>query len=428
MAKLQWLKINKFRSVKPGTRLTFSPGYNVPLGHNGTGKTTLLSLVAAVVRSDFSELRDVDFDLQYALYSETSTATISVRNHHEHVANPSAPDLPKRSAFLALEARPTEPVFSAQVNFESQALGTTSIEIQGSSGTLHVTDGAATHAPITFVVSHAKHDLWWKILDAFSAAPHLITVFRAMESLFNERSTIRFDESLDYFAQISHSEIQLLNFGGDDIHVQSRDSLPESLLNELTARSRQQWGEALYIIDHDQLPFLQEVVRLLDFESAQAILELKESAEHEVADTMLLGNLRFLFTHRGGWRISEKLLSYGQKRMLAFLYYLATVSSVAVADELVNGLHHRWIRACKEALGQRQVFLTSQNPLLLDHIPFDNPEQVRSTFILCHWAGENEQARMLWENMSQEAAEDFFESYKVGFQQVGELLQAKGLW
>jgi hypothetical protein len=35
---------------------------------------------------------------------------------------------------------------------------------------------------------------------------------------------------------------------------------------------------------------------------------------------------------------------------------------------------------------------------------------------------------MVWENMTQEAAEDFFASYKVGFQQVGELLQSKGLW
>ena len=141
---------------------------------------------------------------------------------------------------------------------------------------------------------------------------------------------------------------------------------------------------------------------------------------------MRLGNLRFLFTHRGGWKISEKQLSYGQKRMLAFMHYLATVSSVAVADELVNGLHHRWIRACIEALGQRQVFLTSQNPLLLDYLSFQSPEEVRSTFVLCSWEKGPEQ--MVWENMSQEAAADFFDSYKVGFQQVGEVLQSKGLW
>ncbi|HLM43953.1 MAG TPA: hypothetical protein VK458_08800, partial [Myxococcaceae bacterium] len=86
----------------------------------------------------------------------------------------------------------------------------------------------------------------------------------------------------------------------------------------------------------------------------------------------------------------------------------------------------RWIRACFEALGQRQVFLTSQNPLLLDYLNFQSPEDVRSTFVLCRWEKGPEQ--MAWENMTQEAAKDFFASYKVGFQQVGELLQSKGLW
>lgn len=141
---------------------------------------------------------------------------------------------------------------------------------------------------------------------------------------------------------------------------------------------------------------------------------------------MHLGNLRFYFSHRGGWKISEKMLSYGQKRMLAFMHYLATARSVVIADELVNGLHHRWIRACFEQLGQRQVFLTSQNPLLLDYLSFQSPEEVRSAFVLCRWEKGPEQ--MVWENMSPEAAQDFFDSYKVGFQQVGELLQSKGLW
>ncbi|ATB44273.1 hypothetical protein CYFUS_009760 [Cystobacter fuscus] len=141
---------------------------------------------------------------------------------------------------------------------------------------------------------------------------------------------------------------------------------------------------------------------------------------------MHLGGLRFYFQHRGGWRVSEKMLSYGQKRMLAFMHYVASAKSTIIADELVNGLHHEWIRACFELLGERQVFLTSQNPLLLDYLSFESPVDVRSTFILCSRDRNSEQ--MVWENMSQEAAEDFFDSYKVGFQQVGELLQAKGLW
>jgi energy-coupling factor transporter ATP-binding protein EcfA2 len=433
MVKLQWLQINKFRSVKPGTRLTFNPGYNVLLGQNGTGKTTLLKLVAAVVRSDFRELRDTDYDLQYALSSDTSSATISTRHQQEQRVHPNAPELLRphveRPFAMALETGRTASLFFAKITFESKTVGTANIEIQGPIGTLQVTNGDGSHPLINFVLSSSTYDLWGMILEAMTAAPDFRVVFREMmEPLFAESDAVRFDESLDYLAQLHDLEAQIITFGGDDSYLQPTGAMPESLRNRLLALARQQWGKALYSIGHDQLPFLQETVRLLDFESAEATIELQSSTEDEVADIMMLGNLRFLFKHRGGWRISEKYLSYGQKRMLAFLYYLATVPSVAVVDELVNGLHHRWIRACIEALGQRQVFLTSQNPLLLDCLPFDSSEQVRSTFILCGWEGEGAQARMIWENMSQEAAEDFFDSYKVGFQQVGELLQTKGLW
>ncbi|HYH96594.1 AAA family ATPase [Hyalangium sp.] len=431
MVKLQWLQINKFRSVKPGTRLTFNPGYNVLLGQNGTGKTTLLKLVAAVVRSNFEELRDTDFDLQYALSSDTSSATIAVRHQQEPRVHPNAPEHLRphveRPFSMALETGRTAPVFSAKMTFESKTVGTAIIEIQGPTGTLQITSGDKSHPLINFVLSSSTHELWVMIFEAMTAGPDFRVVLREMVPLFAESDAVRFDESLEYLTQFHKLEAQFVTVGGDDSYLQPTGPMPESLRNRLLVLARQEWGKALYSIGHDQLPFLQETVRLLDFESAEATIEL-QSSEQGVADIMELGNLRFLFTHRGGWRISEKYLSYGQKRMLAFLYYLATVPSVAVVDELVNGLHHRWIRACIEALGQRQVFLTSQNPLLLDCLPFDSSEQVRSTFILCRWDGEGAQARMAWENMSQEAAEDFFDSYKVGFQQVGELLQAKGLW
>ncbi|MET0403325.1 MAG: hypothetical protein ABW123_13015, partial [Cystobacter sp.] len=154
--------------------------------------------------------------------------------------------------------------------------------------------------------------------------------------------------------------------------------------------------------------------------------ELNDSSVGDLVKVMHLSGMRFYFRRPGGSKISEKMLSYGQKRMLAFMHYVAVAKSTIIADELVNGLHHQWIHACFEQIGERQSFLTSQNPLLLDYLSFNSPEDVRSTFVLC--SRDKASAQMAWENMSQEAAEDFFGSYKVGFQQVGELLQSKGLW
>ena len=43
LVRLKWLKINKYRNVRP-TTLRFDDGANLVLGLNGSGKTTLLKL------------------------------------------------------------------------------------------------------------------------------------------------------------------------------------------------------------------------------------------------------------------------------------------------------------------------------------------------------------------------------------------------
>jgi ABC-type molybdenum transport system ATPase subunit/photorepair protein PhrA len=94
-------------------------------------------------------------------------------------------------------------------------------------------------------------------------------------------------------------------------------------------------------------------------------------------------NIAFRFWWERGDFITYKRLSYGQKRLLTFFYYLASNPRFVVADELVNGLHYHWIAASVEAIGERQAFLTSQNPLLFDYLPLTSPEEVRSSFVLC---------------------------------------------
>lgn len=56
MIVLKYVKINKLRHVRVDEVLTFSDGANVLLGKNGTGKTTMLNLVSAMVGFRFQEL------------------------------------------------------------------------------------------------------------------------------------------------------------------------------------------------------------------------------------------------------------------------------------------------------------------------------------------------------------------------------------
>jgi hypothetical protein len=103
-------------------------------------------------------------------------------------------------------------------------------------------------------------------------------------------------------------------------------------------------------------------------------------------------------------------------------------SSMRAQDWIRLGLHHRWIATSIEALGQRQAFLTSQNPLLLDYIPIASADEVRRSFVLCRGEPREGRPGWIWENMSQEDAEELFSAYQVGVEHVSEILQSRGLW
>ncbi|MFY0582295.1 AAA family ATPase [Cystobacter fuscus] len=428
MVKLQWLQVNKFRSVKPGTRLTFNEGHNVLLGQNGTGKTTLLNLIAAAVKSDFTDFKDEEFDLSYELASDKASANITVRNENRSLSIPSElkgiSDL--YSGALSSAGGLGVPVMSFTAVVFGKSTGfEIKFDVNDRKGFVQRTDKTAPRISLEIV----SQVVWGTIVMGLSQWLRVASVIEDAipdcMGLFFEITTSRFDESLRYFDNLGERQLHVTREANDGVDVTG--SLDSADIGErIIERVVREWGLDRYVLMDTDLPFLNRTIELLDFESAEAILELQSSTKTETGGVMHLGGLRFYFQHQGGWRVSEKMLSYGQKRMLAFMHYVASAKSTIIADELVNGLHHGWIRACFELLGERQVFLTSQNPLLLDYLSFESPVDVRSTFILCSRDRNSEQ--MVWENMSQEAAEDFFDSYKVGFQQVGELLQTKGLW
>jgi hypothetical protein len=140
------------------------------------------------------------------------------------------------------------------------------------------------------------------------------------------------------------------------------------------------------------------------------------------------GRAEFLFSRAGGVVFNHDALSYGQKRLLAFLYYLDANPAFVVADELVNGMHHDWIRACLDEIGSRQAFLTSQNPLLLDYLPLESVEQIQKTFIQCRTEIAGDEPQIVWSNLAADDAAELFADYKVGIQPLGEILRARGLW
>ena len=79
-------------------------------------------------------------------------------------------------------------------------------------------------------------------------------------------------------------------------------------------------------------------------------------------------------------------------------------------------------------LGSRQSFLTSQNPLLFEHVPLGSAGEVRSSLIHCGTVLREGREWKVWSNPAAETAAKLFGTYQRGGTPLGTLLRTHGLW
>jgi hypothetical protein len=207
-------------------------------------------------------------------------------------------------------------------------------------------------------------------------------------------------------------------------------ALPTWMPAWLRARvEREPPGHALEF-SHDELErnFLARFIHLAGFAAGKLRVEVLEKRTFENGGRLGFGNFSFRFTRKDGTELTQAQLGYGQKRLLAFLYYLDVNEDFAVADELPNGLHPRWAEACLAEIGARQAFLTSQNPLLFEHLAFSSAADLRASIILCEARPREGTGRLGWSHPTSEAATRLFEALGAGSRSLAELLRAHGLW
>lgn len=414
MLKLRWLRIERFKNVFPGTEIRFSDGFNVLLGQNGTGKTTLLELISSVVRSDFSDLQREDFAIDYEMATGEVVIRVSLRNQRQEASDPLVEQETWRPSMVAriVETNGSE------------------ILLQVENGQLHVNKEPVDDSRMGHLLSRGT-------IAAYVAAHGL----RALSvPLVTSLETVRFDESLDVFRKMI-APLRAVSVVGvrsplpphryivpDTTH---NTSIPRSLWPKLALLYQKDPTASRFLFSDRDIEFLASAIRIMGFASGQAHLDvLARRTRSATVEDIEIGNLtfRFQFEEGGVDMITHDRLSYGQKRLLTFFCYLDMCPDVVIADELVNGLHHAWITAAVDAMGARQAFLTSQNPLLLDYLPITSPEQVLSSFIFCRAERRDGRPRWVWENMSAEDAAELFAAYEVGIEHVSEILQSRGLW
>lgn len=423
-----WLKrilIHRLRGVAHEAELLFSRGTNVLLGQNGAGKTTLLELCAAALSGNFRHFANEPFHIEAEIACGNELLEVSIQgfgafespetSRGQLIPPTVGTEDTARPRRWELHARYTRDSFSWRV--ESTQSGTTITVGDESQPIQHA---SPLEGPIyaSFI---------WGLMQ-----PKVLSTESVGELgiwLLTSAGVFRMDEGLGVFNNLFAAEqrsgpVVVLR---EDEHGPSRQTrlFPDSYFKDLR-------GDGLAkLLDEDSLT-VSDASWLTEFRAwigaNGAYFKLRR-----VSRTLTDGRPVVVFARPElEVRLSDKLLvlqdslSFGQKRLFAFLYMLElNPTAPVIADELVNGLHHSWIQRCLSKLeGKRQAFLASQNPLLLDHLEFQTASDAQAAFIICAF----EDDRFRWRQMTAQESEDFFESYELGIQHVGAILRTRGLW
>lgn len=424
------LKLHRFRYIKPGTELRFTDRFNVLLGKNGTGKTTLLQLISMVLRSDFSALRDEEFDIEYEFAHALGTGSVRFQNKRRSPL----PDLTTSASRGGGKVRQHHP----HVVFKLHA------KRRGSEHDYEVVidgitmqwrkDGSAWEGNAAVNAFEGSLFATVAVTTPIPDAPTPDWNFILLDFNLTASQAYRFDESLGTFDSITDANRLPVVGGVPPISLEmsfneadwswARGSFVPSDYKPM----RPEPGQSSTAVDLPTNASLAKFPALSSIKTMSMSFAVEGSRGQPDDVWWTFGRAEFLFSNAKGSVFNHNLLSYGQKRLLAFLYYLDANPQYVVADELVNGMHHDWIRACLDEIGDRQAFLTSQNPLLLDYLPLESVEQVERSFIQCRSEVIDDETVISWSNLAAEDAAELFADYKVGVQPVGEILRARGLW
>ncbi len=403
---IRWIEIAKFRHAE-STRLEFGDGMHVLVGRNGTGKTNLLELLSMVSRWDFSELAEEAFDVKWRVEDGEGQ---SVEAHVHPVEPPSELG----------EFEPERRRFEWRATVSLALRDAPEVRMKLSPGQLWVNDRDLPegHEPPSVLDDSA---LLMAVMIGLGAAR---IQSRPMELL---SGTLRIDEGLDGFRSLTDSQatvVQIVAFRSQLVPLVS--VMPSDLKSTLSSLPPEELQSPHLTFDSQRWPFLNTLARTLGVESMTATLPQLRTRRRNASTLFEYGGPQFMIRLADGSSFRHDALSFGQKRLLAFLWSIASHDTAPVfVDELANGLHHDWIEMCIDRIGTRQAFLTTQNPLLLDFLEFEDAGHARSSVIQC---AHGSNTGWNWHHMSTEEAEDFFQAYKIGYRHVSEILRNKGLW
>ncbi|MFY0581830.1 AAA family ATPase [Cystobacter fuscus] len=281
MVKLKRLKIEKYRNVKPGTELRFRDSLNVMLGRNGTGKTTLLNLIVQLLSWDFSKLHEEAASLEYDLHTSEVELTVRFRTEVLRESVGGADTQPPSGKLLTMGLVQTTPRYTTILEIDIVRPGEKPWVLRSEGAMLTLSEQGERSQTIAAERSLMGEQALITILETLLFAPTskqlqnlLIALAPASELwlLFLKR----FDESLWYFDQVVEREsMSAMRFskGSDRYTVVPDGPTPFVQHLENALGQNPEIGDVGIESKDEGQEFLQRLVELLGFESAQVRLQ-----------------------------------------------------------------------------------------------------------------------------------------------------------
>ena len=422
-AKLGYLKIGRLRRVRPGTTIRFGPQLNTFVGPNGSGKTTVLALISALVRNNFAAFVHENFVIEFRLEDGEFTLEGTIRNAVSD-------GLGGSPIGLSLSCNLLHP--GPSVHVESNASGTNYSYL------------GAEYAQANVIIGHDPQIAYAELIHAVRMGMPTSGPLSRLKALSDFGSYLlaasvqacsRMHEGVEMFSALFSRDVDL---GGRapalGLSIITIDAAPHVIGHHLPNEAVLERVGQLSLVPIDTLAFdrstppLTQFIELSQYTDARLILTLSLAQALANGKRLVYANPLARFTTASGNEVPHDHLSFGEKRLLTFLLKLYAYEHTIIVDELANGLHHSWLERAMELLEDKgtQAFLSSQNPLLLDCLPLSRDTHGSAhELIICELS---ETGEMCWRNLSPEEADDFFTALEVGLRHVSEIMRSKGLW
>lgn len=445
MLRLRRVHIHKYRGVLPGEELRFGPEAVFVLGRNGAGKTTFLELLTRLVLYNLRPFvkEGGEVDVEWEVLEDVHERTLCLRyvqtqgetlpNLGDRVNAPTPEPSWRLEGWLS-KATAADGDSTPLLRFELYSDQRLRVEQPTSGAAIPLTvDGGSelVEHPLVQIAHSISYHGAAQLNDGEWAGSIAAEVFNFVSS-WSAILLTRFDEALEIFRTIVVSPERSEALPTAELQSFGQYFGARFIPRELSAAypRTKPFTFPNQVFTPDTVPEGSRFLAPL-FEAFGALeVELRPRlVEQDERGRSLWRQFDVFVVWPGGLKQRHDHLSFGQKRMLAFLWYQAASFGVPVfTDELTNGLHSAWARQITDLLAGRQAFHAVQNPLMLDMAGLGAEEEIPSRFVLCEIEVSETGRRWSWRNPTAEEAHELHVAWDAGFEDLSKILINRGLW